>query len=261
MLVNKYLKLGVFLLISILVIGIGNDVDAKITSKTKNIYYASKKIKSKYVKFTNNNNVVKTELYYFNRNGKKRSFRQINYNKNKKMVAYYYRYNSKAKKIKRVTIYYYNVFAKKKTPLNTWYKVSAYSTKGKLAYTKYHTKEGKRKAIVAFAKVQNGKRYRSGGKGPTAFDCSGLTSYVYKKAVYKNIGSSSYAQNKKTKALKISTKTLKEGDILFWGSKRSPYHVGIYLGNGKYIHAGTATTGVQIKKLTSYKPSYAKRLI
>lgn len=123
--------------------------------------------------------------------------------------------------------------------------------------------EQKRNNIVKEALKQKGKRYRYGGANQKGFDCSGLTSYVYKKAINKNIGRSSYAQVKKgSKPFKPTIKNLKKGDILFWGSKARPYHVGIYIGGGKYIHASTPRTGVKVEKLNGYfKPSYAKHMI
>ncbi|KRK15046.1 hypothetical protein FD23_GL001784 [Lactobacillus delbrueckii subsp. delbrueckii DSM 20074 = JCM 1012] len=55
---------------------------------------------------------------------------------------------------------------------------------------------------------------------------------------------------------------MKKGDLLFWGSKFSPYHVGIYVGGGQYVHAATPSQGVRKQYLSSYFwPSTAKRII
>ncbi|GHV98244.1 hypothetical protein lacNasYZ03_06700 [Lactobacillus nasalidis] len=120
----------------------------------------------------------------------------------------------------------------------------------------------KRNKVVSLAKKQVGKRYVYGATGPNSFDCSGLTQYVYKKAIKKSISRTTYTQVKKGKTVKVSTSKLKKGDLLFWGSKSSPYHVGIYIGGGQYVHAATPSQGVRKQYLSSYFwPSTAKRII
>lgn len=120
----------------------------------------------------------------------------------------------------------------------------------------------KRNKVVALAKAQVGKPYVWGATGPYSFDCSGLTSYVYSRALGKYITRTTYTQVHQGKTVAVSTATLKKGDLLFWGSKSSPYHVGIYVGGGKFVHAATPSQGV-IKQSLSYYfwPSTAKRLI
>lgn len=120
----------------------------------------------------------------------------------------------------------------------------------------------KRNKVVKLAKKQVGKRYVYGATGPYSFDCSGLTQYVFKKAIKKSISRTTYTQVKKGKTVKVSTSKLKKGDLLFWGSKSSPYHVGIYVGGGQYVHAATPSQGVRKQYLSSYFwPSRAKRVI
>lgn len=120
----------------------------------------------------------------------------------------------------------------------------------------------KRNKVVSLAKKQVGKRYVYGATGPSSFDCSGLTSYVYSHAIGKYITRTTYTQVKKGKTVAVSTSRLKKGDLLFWGSKSSPYHVGIYIGNGQYVHAATPSQGVRKQYLSSYFwPSTAKRVI
>lgn len=120
----------------------------------------------------------------------------------------------------------------------------------------------KRNKVVSLAKKQVGKRYVYGATGPSSFDCSGLTSYVYSHAIGKYITRTTYTQVKKGKTVAVSTSRLKKGDLLFWGSKSSPYHVGIYIGGGQYVHAATPSQGVRKQHLSSYFwPSTAKRVI
>ena len=124
------------------------------------------------------------------------------------------------------------------------------------------SKKTERNKVVSLAKKQVGKRYVWGATGPYSFDCSGLTSFVYSKAIKKNITRTTYTQVKKGKTVKVSTRKLQKGDLLFWGSKRSTYHVGIYVGGGKYVHAATPSQGVRKQSLSRYFwPSTAKRII
>ena len=124
------------------------------------------------------------------------------------------------------------------------------------------SKATKRNKVVSLAKKEVGKRYVYGATGPNAFDCSGLTSFVYSRAIGKNISRTTFTQVKRGKTVRVSTATLQKGDLLFWGSKNSPYHVGIYVGGGKYVHAATPSQGVRKQSLSRYFwPSTAKRII
>lgn len=134
----------------------------------------------------------------------------------------------------------------------------------KAAKEKKLSKSKSRKAakVVALAESELGKPYVWGATGPYSFDCSGLTSYVYKHAIGKNISRTTYTQVYQGKRVAVSSATLKKGDLLFWGPSSAPYHVGIYVGGGKYVHAATPSQGV-IKQSLSYYfwPSTAKRII
>lgn len=118
----------------------------------------------------------------------------------------------------------------------------------------------KREAVAGLAKKQVGKRYVYGATGPSAFDCSGLAQYVYKKAAKKTLPRTTYGQV--TKGKKVSLSHLKKGDLLFWGSASAPYHVGIYVGDGQYVHAATPSQGVRKQSISAYfYPSAAKRVL
>lgn len=122
------------------------------------------------------------------------------------------------------------------------------------------SKTEKRNAVAKLAKKQVGKPYVYGATGPSAFDCSGLAQYVYKKAANKTLPRTTYSQVNKGK--RVSLNHLKKGDLLFWGSTSSPYHVGIYVGDGKYVHAATPGQGVKKQAISMYfYPSAAKRVL
>ncbi|HVX38056.1 MAG TPA: C40 family peptidase [Gemmatimonadaceae bacterium] len=97
-----------------------------------------------------------------------------------------------------------------------------------------------RDSIVAMAKAQIGTRYRRGGVSPTkGFDCSGLVQYVL-AALNLNVPRTARQQAKVGLALGRDTSRLLPGDLLtFAKPKKGVSHVGIYIGDGKYIHASS----------------------
>ncbi len=113
--------------------------------------------------------------------------------------------------------------------------------------------------MTKLAKQKLGKRYVWGAVGKkNTFDCSGLTSYVCKKNGI-SIPRRAIAQSKHGKY--VSRKNLKPGDLIFFDTskRRKGYvnHVGIYLGNDRFIHASSAKKKVVITKLG--KSFYSKR--
>ena len=110
-----------------------------------------------------------------------------------------------------------------------------------------------------------GARYRSGSKGPRAFDCSGFTSYVFKKLDGTDIGCSSrdqYARN-----IPVSRSEMQRGDLVFFtspSSGRSVGHVGIVVDvdpithSFNFIHA-SSSEGVKIS--SSNDGFYARRFV
>lgn len=101
---------------------------------------------------------------------------------------------------------------------------------------------------LAFAKKQLGDKYRFGGSGPNAWDCSGLTRGAWKKAGV-SLPHSAAAQFHRGKH--IAKSKLKKGDLVFFYS--GPSHVAIYAGHGKVIHAPHAGAKVSYIKM-KYMP-------
>ncbi len=98
-----------------------------------------------------------------------------------------------------------------------------------------------RDSVVAIAKAQLGKRYRTGGETPTkGFDCSGLVRYVM-SALELQVPRTAKQQAAEGLAVTKDTSRLLPGDVLTFGKgkKGSVSHVGIYIGDGKYIHASS----------------------
>ena len=112
--------------------------------------------------------------------------------------------------------------------------------------------------VVQVAESYAGSRYVSGGSSPSGFDCSGFTQYVYGKCG-KKISRTSYTQANEGTA--VSKSELQPGDLLlfhYYGSS-SIGHVGIYVGDGKFIHAANSNRGVVYDSITSgyYADNYA----
>ncbi|MFJ7769881.1 C40 family peptidase [Streptomyces sp. NPDC097107] len=99
---------------------------------------------------------------------------------------------------------------------------------------------------LTIAASKKGAPYKWGAVGPSRFDCSGLTLYSFKKAG-KKLPRTAAQQYNKTRH--ISAKNRKTGDLVFFHSGRSIYHVGIYAGKGKIWHAPKTGDVVRLQKI------------
>lgn len=97
-----------------------------------------------------------------------------------------------------------------------------------------------RDSVVAIARAQVGKKYRTGGVSPErGFDCSGLVKYVL-DALRVDVPRTSREQSRIGAAVPRDTTQLRPGDLLLFGKEKSGVsHVGIYVGNGRYVHASS----------------------
>lgn len=112
--------------------------------------------------------------------------------------------------------------------------------------------------VVKIAHEQVGIPYASAGTTRAGFDCSGLTQYVYRQARGMNIGRITTDQEKAGTIIALND--AKPGDLVFWGKRGATYHVGIYIGNGNYIHAPVPGEKVKIQSIKWYKPDFALRV-
>jgi peptidoglycan DL-endopeptidase CwlO len=101
-------------------------------------------------------------------------------------------------------------------------------------------------AVIAYASNFLGTPYKWGGTTPAGFDCSGFTQYVYKHFGV-NLGRTTKDQI--YNGTGVSRDALQPGDLVFYGKGGVPSHMGIYIGNGMYIHA--PRTG-DVIKISSY---------
>ncbi|MGW6703675.1 C40 family peptidase [Streptomyces sp. NPDC054956] len=117
---------------------------------------------------------------------------------------------------------------------------------------------GSAAAIVNFARAQVGKAYVMGGTGPSSFDCSGLVQAAYRQA---GISLPRMSQAQSSAGTSVSLSALQPGDVLYWGSKGSAYHVAIYVGGGKFVGAQNSSTGIVERSLSYDKPTGAVRIL
>ena len=118
--------------------------------------------------------------------------------------------------------------------------------------------------LIDFSKTFIGTRYRLGATGPTAFDCSGFTGYVFRSFGFKLLRDS---RSQGTQGVRVSTNEAQPGDLIFFSGRsagKNIGHVGIVIepadenGNVKFIHASTSN-GVRID--SSDDAYYAKRFL
>ena len=127
------------------------------------------------------------------------------------------------------------------------------------------TSSSEGKEVVEFAKKYLGYKYVAGGSSPsTGFDCSGFTTYVFRNfGVSLNRSSKDQIKN----GTAVSKSNLQPGDIVIFKNqgKTAIGHVGIFIGNGNFIHAANKKEGVVITALSSsyYSQRYvgARRVI
>jgi len=112
-------------------------------------------------------------------------------------------------------------------------------------------------AIADLARDLVGAKYRYGGTKPDeGFDCSGLVFYTYAQAGYKVPRTS---QELFRAARKISLGSASAGDVMFFQDEAKLSHVGIYLGDGLFVHAPASGERVAVASLDT--PYYQQHLI
>ncbi|MCP5267487.1 MAG: C40 family peptidase [Zoogloeaceae bacterium] len=112
------------------------------------------------------------------------------------------------------------------------------------------TERGREVVFYALSLLDTG--YRFGGKNPEAgLDCSGMVSYIFRQAANLNVSGSAadIAQHGRP----VDAATLTPGDLVFFNTQNRPFsHVGIYIGDGRFVHAPSSSSGrVRIDKLSN----------
>ncbi len=157
----------------------------------------------------------------------------------------------------------------------SWYRITYGNGNEGWVYQDYITMETKAiqnrieqidqgRKLAGFAKMYLGFPYAYGGKGPSGFDCSGYTMFIYGKFGYKLPHSASSQMNL---GQEIRRSELALGDLIFFKTMRSVSinHVGIYLGDGSFIHAASGSGRIKIDSVFSryYNSRYwgARRIL
>lgn len=112
--------------------------------------------------------------------------------------------------------------------------------------------------VISFLKAQVGKSYVLGATGPSAYDCSGLTGAAFKQV---GVDLPRTSQPQSTSGTPVSLDNLQPGDLLYWGSAGNAYHVGVYIGGGKFIGAQNSSTGVVERDMSYDQPTGAVRVL
>lgn len=96
-----------------------------------------------------------------------------------------------------------------------------------------------------------GTPYRYGGSSrENGFDCSGMVQYVYKQALHVNLPRT--ARDIAAVSAPIRKRDLQIGDLVFFNTNGQNYsHIGLYIGNGEFIHAPSSNGMIRITKLDS----------
>lgn len=102
-------------------------------------------------------------------------------------------------------------------------------------------------AAVAIASRYLGTPYVWGGTTPSGFDCSGLVQYAYAKL---GVGLPRTTYEQVNSGTAVSRDQLEPGDLVFFGSAGAPHHVGMYVGDGCYIHAPRTGDVVKVSSLS-----------
>lgn len=106
--------------------------------------------------------------------------------------------------------------------------------------------------VVSYALSYLGCPYVYGAAGTSSFDCSGLTSYIYNTLLGYSINRTASAQA--TNGVYVAKADLQPGDLVFFAtgsSSTAVTHVGIYIGDGQFVHASSTGSCVRIDDLSS----------
>lgn len=110
--------------------------------------------------------------------------------------------------------------------------------------------------VVSSALQTLGTPYRYGGKHPGGFDCSGLVHYTHHRA---GVSVPRVAREQQRHARPVSLNGLRPGDLLFFELEGKNEHVGIYIGQGEFIHA--PSSGKRVSRTRLDDPYWRDRLV
>ncbi|GCD09159.1 C40 family peptidase [Clostridium tagluense] len=106
--------------------------------------------------------------------------------------------------------------------------------------------EGSEMDLISYAYDFIGKPYVWGASGPKSFDCSGFTKYVYNAF---GVDLPHYTGSQIGEGSSVPRDNLKQGDLIFFNTDGPVSHVGIYAGDGEFIHASSGSRKVTVSNL------------
>ena len=117
--------------------------------------------------------------------------------------------------------------------------------------TREPAQRGQRSEALLQTLLALGIDYKPGGTSPvTGFDCSGLVAHVYREAWGIRLPHNTRAQSQA--GVPVSLAELQAGDLVFHDTLDRPFsHVGIYLGDGRFVHAPKSGARVRVESLKS----------
>lgn len=110
--------------------------------------------------------------------------------------------------------------------------------------------------LAAYAQTFVGYPYVYGGKDPSGFDCSGFMQYLYAHFGYRI---SRTATTQLGDGYRVPLDEIQPGDIIYFGYGSTVTHVGMYIGNDRFVHAENPSTGVVVTPLST--STYAWRVV
>jgi len=144
------------------------------------------------------------------------------------------------------------------TPDGNWLRVTASGRYGYVKASSMSTSKPTSQVdrVIDLAMAQLGKPYVYATRGPSSFDCSGLTLYCFREVAGISLGRSAQSQGYNNSYAKIENMAdLRRGDIVCFNTEEDDSdltdHVGIYLGDGKFIHSSSAAGEVIISTMSS----------
>lgn len=96
----------------------------------------------------------------------------------------------------------------------------------------------RRDSTVTMARRLLGRRYRYGGTTPSGFDCSGFTKYLMRAMGYE-LPRTAAQQAQVGREVPRDPRLLRPGDLLTFGRRGRITHIGVYVGNGRFVHASS----------------------
>ena len=178
---------------------------------------------------------------------------QVNLNENKtneitlSYGEYKKLYEAKNKKVKNLPIANYEPII---TPKE--YKKLLFNDQAEGATESTATPKIKKQAFTDFYSEWKDVRYKMGGTSKSGIDCSGFTQKVYKEKFGVSLPRTTVTQV--DLGVEVKKSELIPGDLVFFKTSKTDKHVGVYVGNGEFLHA--SIKGIQFTKLD--KPFYKK---